>query len=328
MKTRRFCRAFAVLSAHWRCRSSLPRSSRRAQRLRLPRRAVGRGAARRGLGTRHGFARIGGREGRRHGPRRGDELDRSRARGGRNRIGVSPRFQGGGRRLRGRHRRRAAGHTHRRDVAQRHRRFVVRRTLMEVRSYRRVFELERRVYRVDRLRLESWRHPCQGNRLLRRRARIRARSRRGPGRADGRSQRAVVPGGPCISRRHRRRPGGGARGGSCVPPVRGRDRSGIGSRRAGLAACAAARRGLRSGAPRRSCSCRTAPSRRSVGCASPARPPCVFRPPPHQEDARTPLASGVGDAARSAADRSRGWSAPVAARGRIPRRGSTHAHAR
>ena len=78
--------------------------------------------------------------------------------------------------------------------------------LMEVRSYRRVFDLERRIYRVDRLRLNPGGVPVRGSSTSWRSLAV-ALVSSAP--ADLRAplrERAVVPVGPRASGRGRRRP--------------------------------------------------------------------------------------------------------------------------
>ncbi len=83
-------------------------------------------------------------------------------RGGGHRAGLSPRLQGGGGRVCGGDSLRAPGHPSGREPAARHGHLAVRVELMEIRSYRRVFDLERRIYRVDRLRLNPGGIPVRG----------------------------------------------------------------------------------------------------------------------------------------------------------------------
>ncbi len=65
-------------------------------------------------------------------------------------------------RVRGRNRRRTVGDTLRSQSPARYGRLAVRLAMIEVRSYRRVFDLERRIYTVDRLRLNPGGVPVRG----------------------------------------------------------------------------------------------------------------------------------------------------------------------
>ena len=106
------------------------------------------------------------RQGRAHRAVGGDQGDRPRARTRGDRARVQARLQGGGRDLRGGHHRAAAGQPGRRRPAAEHRPLAV--WLMAesgrvvARSYRSVFALERRIFRIDRVRLNPTGIPVRG----------------------------------------------------------------------------------------------------------------------------------------------------------------------
>ena len=146
----RCCRAGSALAADRDC-------SRRDAERRRWRRTIQ-------LGRKRGWELAGnrGREGRPDRSRGGDELDRPRVRGGSDGACVQARLQGGGRassrsassRCCWRPRRESAccaTPSARYSVAE-----------MEIRSYRRVFDLERRIYRIDHLRLNPSGVPVRG----------------------------------------------------------------------------------------------------------------------------------------------------------------------
>src|SRR5258707_4191015 len=118
--------------------------------------------ARRGERTRRQLARNRGGQGRKHRPRGRDEPDRLGVGGGSDRARVPARLQGGRGRVCGRHRGGTAGYPERSNAASRHRRLAVRRAVTEIRSFRRVFDLERRIYTIDKLRLNPAGVPVRG----------------------------------------------------------------------------------------------------------------------------------------------------------------------
>ena len=260
-----------------------------ARRRSLARRPAGTGRC--GRGERHrraerNLARERGEPGEQHRTDDRAQPDRPRARGRRRRARLQARLQGGRRRARDRRHRRAAREPGRPERPPEHRLAAVRLGLsavsapLEIRSFRSVFALERRIYRIDTLRLNP-----VGDAAARHRLRGSRSSLVGAVAGALPPTRWLDPLVPWYVRdlglplaaawllglgSHRRPP---------VPPRRARCAAHVAGAADGSARCAAGARRARAGARRRSSASRTDRTPAFARCATAARARCSSRRP-------------------------------------------------